>query len=51
VEDSDRPDGCVARRRTSYYNEVAAKGDLRSRLAMTNVYGLPSDSARVVGAA
>ncbi len=36
-----RPDGCVARRRASYYAEVAAHGDLRSRLAATTAYGLP----------
>jgi RNA polymerase sigma factor for flagellar operon FliA len=52
VGDADRPDGCVARRRTAYYAEVAQKGDLRSRLAMTNVYGLPADGgARVAGVA
>jgi RNA polymerase sigma factor for flagellar operon FliA len=45
VDEADRPEGCVARRRSSYYAEVAAKGDLRSRLAMTNAYGLPSDAA------
>jgi RNA polymerase sigma factor FliA len=44
VDGADRPDGCVARRRTSYFAEVAAKGDLRSRLAMTNLYGLSADS-------
>lgn len=47
VSEADRPDGCVARRRSAYYAEVASKGDLRSRLAMTNVYGLPTDGARV----
>lgn len=41
VTQPDRPDGCVARRRASYYAEVAAKGDLRSRLAMTDTFGLP----------
>jgi RNA polymerase sigma factor for flagellar operon FliA len=52
VADAERPDGCVARRRSSYYAEVAAKGDLRSRLAMTNVYGLPAEGGvRVAGAA
>jgi RNA polymerase sigma factor for flagellar operon FliA len=52
VDDPDRPEGCVARRRTAYFAEVASKGDLRSRLAMTNLYGLPADAAaRVVGVA
>jgi RNA polymerase sigma factor for flagellar operon FliA len=41
VEDHERPDGCVARRRRSYYSAIAARGDLRSRLAVTNQYGVP----------
>jgi RNA polymerase sigma factor for flagellar operon FliA len=40
VSHPDR-DGCVARRRVSYYGEVAAQGSLHSRLAMTNQHGLP----------
>ncbi|MGI5169975.1 sigma-70 family RNA polymerase sigma factor [Spirillospora sp. CA-253888] len=36
-----RPDGCVARRRAAYYAEVAAGGDLRSRLARTDEFGMP----------
>ena len=40
VESVERPDGCVARRRASYYAEVAAKGNLRSRLAMTTPHGV-----------
>jgi RNA polymerase sigma factor for flagellar operon FliA len=38
---SERPDGCVARRRESYYSSIAARGDLRSRLAVTNQLGMP----------
>jgi RNA polymerase sigma factor for flagellar operon FliA len=38
---SDRPEGCVARRRATYFAEVAAQGSLKSRLAMTTVLGLP----------
>lgn len=41
----ERPDGCVARRRASYYAAVAARGDLTSRLAGTTVYGLPLPQA------
>jgi RNA polymerase sigma factor for flagellar operon FliA len=42
VSEQDRPDGCVARRRATYYADVAAQGDLRSRLAVTNVLGVPA---------
>jgi len=38
---SDRPEGCVARRRASYYAQIAARGDLHTRLAMTSEFGLP----------
>ncbi|SDY80845.1 RNA polymerase, sigma 28 subunit, SigD/FliA/WhiG [Micromonospora pattaloongensis] len=41
VGEQERPDGCVARRRTAYYAQIAARGDLRSRLAMTDQFGLP----------
>jgi RNA polymerase sigma factor for flagellar operon FliA len=34
-------DGCVARRRTAYYDSIAARGDLASRLAVTDLDGLP----------
>jgi RNA polymerase sigma factor FliA len=34
-------DGCVARRRASYYGKVANRGTLHSRLAMTSHQGLP----------
>jgi RNA polymerase sigma factor for flagellar operon FliA len=36
-----RPDGCIARRRQAYYAEVAARGDLRSRLGASDQYGVP----------
>jgi RNA polymerase sigma factor for flagellar operon FliA len=42
VNEADRPDGCVARRKASYYAQVATRGDLRSRLAMTTQLGLPT---------
>ena len=35
-----RPDGCVARRRAAYQAAVAGAGDLTSRLAKTNLFGL-----------
>jgi RNA polymerase sigma factor for flagellar operon FliA len=41
VADQDRPGGCVARRRESYYSAIAARSDLHSRLAMTNQLGMP----------
>jgi RNA polymerase sigma factor for flagellar operon FliA len=34
-------DGCVARRRAAYYDQIATRGGLRDRLAVTNVDGLP----------
>lgn len=34
-------DGCVARRRASYFGRVAAGSTLRSRLAATNHHGIP----------
>jgi RNA polymerase sigma factor for flagellar operon FliA len=37
-----RPDGCVARRRAAYQAAVAAGGDLRARLNLTDLYGLPA---------
>jgi RNA polymerase sigma factor for flagellar operon FliA len=37
----NRPDGCVARRREAYYAQIAAQGDLASRLRLTNQLGLP----------
>jgi RNA polymerase sigma factor for flagellar operon FliA len=41
VAPATRPDGCVARRRASYFSEIATHGDLHSRLAMTSIHGLP----------
>ncbi|HEX5742034.1 MAG TPA: FliA/WhiG family RNA polymerase sigma factor, partial [Pilimelia sp.] len=35
-------DTCVARRRVHYYRQVAAAGDLSSRLALTTIEGLPA---------
>jgi RNA polymerase sigma factor for flagellar operon FliA len=39
--ESPAKEGCVARRRTAYYAQIADQGDLRSRLALTGVDGLP----------
>jgi RNA polymerase sigma factor for flagellar operon FliA len=36
-----RPAGCVGRRRESYYSAVAARGDLNSRLAKTDLLAMP----------
>ncbi|MBT8228033.1 MAG: FliA/WhiG family RNA polymerase sigma factor [Dactylosporangium sp.] len=41
VSHRERPGGCVARRREAYYAQVAARGDLHSRLAATDPSGLP----------
>ena len=34
-------EGCVARRRAAYYDQIAVRGTLRSRLALTGPDGLP----------
>lgn len=34
-------EGCVARRRAAYYDQIATRGDLRTRLAVTGPDGLP----------
>ena len=34
-------DGCVARRRSAYFEEIASRGSLRTRLAVTGPDGLP----------
>jgi RNA polymerase sigma factor FliA len=34
-------EGCVARRRAAYYDQIATRGTLRSRLALTGPDGLP----------
>jgi RNA polymerase sigma factor for flagellar operon FliA len=41
VDQPERPEGCVARRRATYYAKVAAVGDLNTRLAMTTPLGMP----------
>jgi len=41
LEPGDRQEGCVARRREAYYAQIAAQGDLRSRLDVTDQSGLP----------
>lgn len=41
VTTTDRPDGCVARRREAYFSQIAAQGTLRSRLEMTDELGVP----------
>jgi RNA polymerase sigma factor for flagellar operon FliA len=38
----DRGNGCVARRRAAYYNEIARQGDLSARLAHTTPLGMPA---------
>jgi RNA polymerase sigma factor for flagellar operon FliA len=38
---SQRPEGCVARRRQAYYAEIAARGTLRSRLDASDSLGMP----------
>ena len=34
-------EGCVARRRAAYYDKIASRGTLRTRLALTSTEGLP----------
>ena len=41
IAESTRPEGCVARRREAYYAQIAAQGDLASRLRLTTQLGLP----------
>jgi RNA polymerase sigma factor for flagellar operon FliA len=41
VDNPDRPDGCVARRREAYYAAIATRGDLRARLDLTSQLGMP----------
>ena len=36
-----KPAGCVTRRREGYFSAIAAGGDLRTRLAMTNLLAMP----------
>jgi RNA polymerase sigma factor for flagellar operon FliA len=42
---AERADGCVARRRAAYAAQVAARGSLHSRLAMTNIHGVKVSAA------
>jgi len=42
---SDKPTGCVARRREAYHRQIAEQGTLASRLAHTNHHGMPFASA------
>lgn len=42
---SERGDGCVARRRAAYAAQIAARGSLHSRLAMTNIHGVTAGAA------
>ena len=37
----NRATGCVARRREAYYQQIAERGTLNSRLARTNALALP----------
>jgi RNA polymerase sigma factor for flagellar operon FliA len=46
VASPDRPGGCVARRREAYYAQIAAHGDLRTRLQVTNPLGVPLELRR-----
>jgi RNA polymerase sigma factor for flagellar operon FliA len=41
VEAPDRPDGCIARRRTTYYNAITTNSTMHTRLALTNTHGIP----------
>jgi RNA polymerase sigma factor for flagellar operon FliA len=41
VTGAGRPDGCVARRRATYFAQIGTKGTLTSRLARTSPQGLP----------
>ena len=41
VQAARRPEGCAARRREAYYAEIAARGDMRTRLQLTTPFGLP----------
>ncbi len=41
VAEPERPDGCIAKRRASYYAQIAERSTLRSRLAHTSPDGMP----------
>ncbi|HEX8627023.1 MAG TPA: sigma-70 family RNA polymerase sigma factor [Catenuloplanes sp.] len=38
-------EGCVTRRRTSYFDQIASRGTLHSRLARTSLHGIPVAAA------
>ena len=42
---AERGDGCVAKRRAAYAAQVAARGSLHTRLAMTNIHGVRVSAA------
>jgi RNA polymerase sigma factor for flagellar operon FliA len=50
VTKAERPEGCVARRRESYYADIAAKSTLTSRLSRTTVLGLSARSLATAAA-
>ncbi len=41
VSNTEKPDGCAARRREAYYRKIGNKSTLDSRLAHTNHHGMP----------
>jgi RNA polymerase sigma factor for flagellar operon FliA len=41
IAQPDRPEGCVARRRATYYSQIAERGTLSTRLARTTPLGMP----------
>jgi RNA polymerase sigma factor for flagellar operon FliA len=41
VTKTERPEGCVARRRESYYADIATKSTMHTRLSRTNPMGMP----------
>jgi RNA polymerase sigma factor for flagellar operon FliA len=45
VADPDRAGGCVARRREAYYAQIAASGNLNTRLARTTPWAVPTQAA------
>jgi RNA polymerase sigma factor FliA len=41
LTNTQRTNGCIARRRETYYQQIAAQGDLNTRLAITTPMGTP----------
>jgi RNA polymerase sigma factor for flagellar operon FliA len=41
VVKTERPEGCVSRRRATYYSQIAERGTLSTRLARTTHMGMP----------